>query len=160
MLTTHRHRVALALTLALTSCTPAPAPAPALKRADEPPAVHARTEEESVRRLLAVTGAERLGQQIMDATANQLRATPNLPPGFIDAFLKTARTDELVELLVPLYVKHLDQDTVEAAIAFYESPHGRALQGAQPLLLQESMQLGERWGREQAARALQELERR
>lgn len=106
--------------------------------------------EALARELMALTGAADLGAQMMEGMAAQFRQTPGLPPGFIDTFLELANPDELIDLIVPLYVKAYDDETLEAAIAFYKTPAGKKLIAATPQLTQESMVVGQTWGIELA----------
>lgn len=135
---------------ALAISTPS-APAP------KPPATK-RTKEQSVRRLLEVTGAAKMGDQVFSGMLDHFKKMPNLPQGFIETFRKRANTNELLEMIVPVYMNHLDQSTMEAAITFYESPEGIKLITKQPLLVQESMQIGQKWGQDLALKVMQELQ--
>jgi len=65
---------------------------------------------------------------------------------FEKEFLKTSMND-LVEMLAPVYVKYLSQDELEELIAFYNSSIGRKLAESTPLIIQESMQIGQEWGK-------------
>lgn len=109
--------------------------------------------EKLARELMALTGAADIGKQMMEGMANQFRQTPNVPTGFVDAFLELAEPEQLVELIVPLYVRTYDLETLEAAITFYKTPAGKKLIAATPQLTQESMVLGQQWGMELAKQA-------
>lgn len=102
--------------------------------------------EELTRKLLQLTGAADLGKQMMEGMAGQFRQTPGITEEFIDTFLELAKPEDLIDMIVPLYVKSLDEQTLEAAIVFYESPAGRKLVEIQPQLTQESMVIGQQWG--------------
>ncbi len=103
----------------------------------------------TVRRLLALTGAARLGITSMEAMIPAQRAAnPQIPGAFWDAFLAHARRDttQLIELLVPIYSAHLTRAELEELVRFYSSPLGRRLTAVQPLITQESIQAGQSWG--------------
>ena len=134
----------------LTLLIPASA-APALQ---EPPA-----REKKIRKLLEVAGTSAMGRQIMDTMLEHLSKSADLPPGFIQKFKETANPDSLIELLVPIYLKHLDEETLDGTIAFFESPAGKKFVKAQPLLMKESMEAQQKWGAEAAQRALKALEK-
>jgi hypothetical protein len=68
-----------------------------------------------------------------------------------------AAEESLVDMLVPVYMRHFSEEDLDAAIAFHESPAGRRFIAAQPLVLQESMQLGEQWGLHLAEKTLRAL---
>lgn len=54
--------------------------------------------------------------------------------------------DELVEMLVPVYQRHLTEADLQAMIAFYKTPVGKKYAEKTPLIMQESMQVGQQWG--------------
>lgn len=114
--------------------------------------------EMKIRKLLDTTGAAATGKQVMDAMLNEFGKSNNLPEGFIEKFKETARPDTLVEIIVPIYLKHLDEDTVDGAIAFFESPAGKKFLKAQPEILKESMEAGQKWGAESARKTLRALQ--
>jgi hypothetical protein len=103
----------------------------------------------TVRHLLDLTGAGRLAVQSMEAMIPAQRANmPQVPAAFWDAFLAHARRDmpQLVDSLVPVYAAHFTRAELDQLVRFYESPIGRRLSEVQPLITQESMQAGQRWG--------------
>lgn len=113
--------------------------------------------EAKVRRLLQLTGAADMGKQVMDRMLDQFAAISGLPDGFIEKFKKLAKPAELVDLVVPINMKHLDEKTLDAALAFWSSPEGQKFQKAQPKILAESMAAGQKWGTELAAKVIAEL---
>lgn len=73
-------------------------------------------------------------------------------------FSKTSLND-LTEMLVPVYSKYLAIEDLQAIIQFYESPVGKKFAENTPLIMQESMQIGQQWGRkigEDLAKKIQE----
>jgi hypothetical protein len=135
-------RILPGLTLAAAVLT-----APALAQQKPAPTDAAKTA--TIRRLLEVTGAARLALQGMEAMIPAQRATnPQVPPAFWDAFLAHARRDlnQLVDSMVPIYAARFSKDELDQLVRFYESPLGKHLSEAQPQILQESMQVGQRWG--------------
>jgi hypothetical protein len=79
---------------------------------------------------------------------------PDAPAGFWDEFAKEVDPQELIEMIVPIYKKHLSHDDIRASIAFYESPAGRHLVANQPAILQDSMAVGQQWGQRLSQRAM------
>ena len=102
------------------------------------------------RELMALTGSADLGKQMMDGMADQFRSQPGIPEGFIDKFLELAKPEGLVDMVVPLYVKTFDAETLQAAVDFYKTPAGKNLVAGLPQITQESMVLGQQWGMELA----------
>jgi len=101
--------------------------------------------DKKIRKLLEITGAAASGKQVMDA--------------MLDHFSKTANPESLIELIVPIYMKNLDEETLDGAIAFFESPAGKTFIKVQPKILKESMEAGQRWGAEAAQTTLKALEK-
>jgi hypothetical protein len=103
--------------------------------------------EKDVRKLLELSGAAKLGVQVMDQMLTQMRRLhPDVPPDFWDAFKKEANADELTNLVVPIYANHFTDDEIKELIKFYESPIGQKLVREQPPMMRESMQVGQQWG--------------
>jgi len=102
--------------------------------------------EKLVLEMLDLTGAGDLGKQVMDAMMAQFGQSPGIPPEFIAKFSELAKPQDLVNMVVPLYVKALDEETLKACIAFYKSPAGKKLVDVTPQLTADSMALGQEWG--------------
>ena len=60
-------------------------------------------------------------------------------------FLNTSM-NELVEMLAPVYAKHLTKKDLEDLIQFYNTPVGKKFAQKSPFIMQESMQVGQQWG--------------
>lgn len=85
-------------------------------------------------------------KQMMGAMKNQY---PDLPSSFWSGlekeFLSTS-IDDLAGMLAPVYKKYLSVNDLQAIIAFYESPTGQKFAKSTPLITQESMEVGQKWG--------------
>jgi uncharacterized protein len=114
--------------------------------------------EKKVRELLALTGAGKIGQQTMKGMLDALSKMPGLPAGFVDKFTELAKPEELVELIVPIYMKHVATEDLDPLLAFWKSDLGRRWLGAQEVIVKESMEAGQKWGADLGARAQRELE--
>ncbi|TYA84269.1 DUF2059 domain-containing protein [Seonamhaeicola marinus] len=64
----------------------------------------------------------------------------------LEAEFNKASMQDLVDLLVPVYKKHLSIDDIKAIIEFYKSDAGKRFATKTPLIMQESMQVGQQWG--------------
>lgn len=149
-----RHALAVALFASVVLASPAAADSAPSKDALRD---HAELRSD-IRRLLVLTGAGELGEQMMANMIAQFRTTmPSVPSAFWDEFQGEVDADEIVELVVPIYARHFTHEDVQALIAFYESPIGRKFVEAQPQILQESMAVGERWGQQLAQRVMERL---
>ena len=115
--------------------------------------------EKRVRMLLAQTGAMNMGKEVMKRMTDALRSQPGLPPGFIAKFEQLANPEELTELVVPIYVKHLDEKTLDAVIAFNNTPAGQKMIAAMPAITRESIAVGQNWGRTLMTKVRAEIRR-
>jgi hypothetical protein len=102
-------------------------------------------------------GAANLGKQVADGMMESFRKMSSLPPGFIDRFKQNIQPDSLVELIVPIYMRHLDRETIIAAIRFYQSAPGQRIVKTLPAVTAESMEAGKTWGAQLARKTLQDL---
>ena len=117
------------------------------------------TKEQDIRRLLVLTGSDKLAEQIMD----QMMATldeDGSDKGFWDGFRAEIDTEELIRMTIPIYDKHLTHDEIKGLIAFYQTPLGAKLIEKLPAIAQDSMLVGMKWGEEVAERAMAKLEER
>jgi hypothetical protein len=138
-------------------CASAPPPAPCAPAAAAADDLDKLTDEQLARRLMELTGAANLGKQMGAAMAEQMKKLPGMPPGFMDRFSANIHPEELTALLVPIYVKELDHETLVAVVRFYETRPGHVLAGKLPVLTQESMEVGKEWGRSLAKKTLEEM---
>ena len=106
---------------------------------------------------LDLTGASKLGEQVADSMLETFRKMPNLPAGFIDKLQQNMHGSDLIELIVPIYLKHYDRETMIQVIRFYQSEPGKALIGALPAVTAESMEAGKVWGKVLAEKTLHDL---
>lgn len=129
------------------------------------PSTAAEPTEESVRELLTFVGAADMGEKLFSQMMDSLNAQRDnaLPEQsaqldrFIGKMKEVADFDELVGLIIPVYQTHLTQDAVDAAIAFYQSEHGRVWVEQAPIINQKSFQIGQLWGQKMAEKVQQEL---
>ena len=119
-------------------------------------------------RLLELTGALKLGQQMASMASTQmldaLRRQGNPMPAraseivnqVIDEQFKTAFVPggELADSMARVYVQHFTPDEIRGLIAFYETPLGRKVTETLPAVAQDSMKAGMQWA-ETAMPALQ-----
>lgn len=114
--------------------------------------------EKAVRELLDLTGAGSLGVQIVQQlVANFQKAMPNVPATFWNEFMKEVDPTAMVNLVVPIYMKHFTRDEINGMIAFYKTPLGRKLVHELPAISQESMAAGQRWGGQLGQRIAERL---
>jgi uncharacterized protein len=124
--------------------------------------------EADIRRLMEVTGAKDLGEQVMNAGIAQFRASvtesqPDNPRAkqFADAF--AARFEKhfdprsLTETVIPIYDKHLSAEDLKELLAYYQSPFGQRMLKVLPEVARESQVAGFTLGQKAAQEAMEEL---
>lgn len=157
--------VAIVLAAALVSAFAGPrlfaqdAPGGAGGPAASAPTDAEKAKAEKIRKLLRLTGAEATAKQTFNMMLDQFAKMPTLPRGFVEKFRSKASAADMVEINVPIYAHHLDDATIDAAIAFYESAAGKAFVQQQPAIVQESMTAGGEYGRRMATEVMQELQK-
>lgn len=126
------------------------------------------TKEADIRRLLELTGAKIAAEKSMKAMMELSRTSlaKSLPQNegsqkFVELFFKKLETklkmDDLLELVLPIYDKHLTEEDVRELIQFYETPLGQRTAKIFPQILQESQSVGAQWGQEVGRQAAQEV---
>lgn len=111
-----------------------------------------------IEKLLEMTGALALGRQMSDFFVTRfteaLRQTrPDIPQQVLDVLpeevdaVVSANMDDLKAGVIPIYHKHFTGRDIEEMIGFYSTPLGQKTIRLLPVLMSESMQFGEQWGR-------------
>lgn len=109
--------------------------------------------------VLRLTDSAELGRQMMDQLLATFEgSTPGVPDEFWSGLRAELDTDALIELIVPIYARHLTEAELDALIAFYSSEHGRSVVRKMPQVMQESMMAGQEWGADIARQVLERLE--
>ncbi len=103
--------------------------------------------EQSIRLLIDSSGSDALYQQVMQQMLPSLkRAIPDASDEFWVEVQAELSTDDMISRLIPVYQQHLNEADVQEIIKFNQSPAGKRLIKAQPLIMQDSMQIGQEWG--------------
>jgi len=113
---------------------------------------------EDVRKLLVVTRAENIAEQMMNTIIDNFKAkAKGAKEEFWVELRKEIKTSELVDRVIPIYQNLLTQEDVTGLIQFYESEAGRHFVAAQPQLVSQSMKVGQAWGSQMAQKVLTRL---
>ena len=123
-------------------------------------AAFAQSHETNIRRLLEITGSANLGIQIVDALIPQFKTITNdkVPEEFWLKFREDIDEESLITKIIPLYQKYYTDEEIEELIAFYNTPIGKKSISIMPQLMQESMLIGQEWGKELAQKIYEELQ--
>jgi len=114
---------------------------------------------EAIRTFLGLT---RVTDQVLVGleTALAVQAKdPTIPEGFMEKFSgkAKARVSELVDLMVPIFAKHMTLEEVQGFNAFFRTPLGARLVDVQLAVPTEMGKLGQRWGLKLAGEVLMEM---
>jgi uncharacterized protein len=100
----------------------------------------------SVKELMDKTGTGEMAVQAMNQMLPMIKKmVPDAPEAFWAEFQKELNPNELVEMIIPIYQKHFSQEDIDAVNAFYETKAGKNFIQSQPLIMQESMIVGQAW---------------
>lgn len=113
---------------------------------------------QKVRKLLEVTGSANLSKQMIDNIVEMYKQSySDVQQTFWEEFRKEANMEELQNLIIPIYEKYYTEEELTQLIAFYESPLGRKVVQTLPQVMQESMKVGEAWGKAMGERIYKKL---
>lgn len=122
--------------------------------------IHAGEKKEDIKRLIIMTGALKIGVQFATVLGQQMtEMIKTLQPDIHDSVI-TIMNEELkilieetmheesgfVDMLIEIYAKHYSHKDIKNLIAFYETDTGKKTIEIMPDLLQESMELSQKWG--------------
>lgn len=125
----------------------------------------------SIHKLLDLTGTSKLMLQTIGNMKTTIRplVLSSLPVGeyreklvdlFFERFQTKLDTATLINLIVPIYAKHLSQDEIDGLIKFYQTPLGQKTLSVVPQILNEAQlagkEFGEKAGRDAMTEVLQE----
>jgi len=116
-----------------------------------------KEKEAEIRRMLQLTGMEKLVEQMKSQMITALRGEiTDLPDPYWEKFQQKLDVSELVEKIVPLYDKYYSLEDLKAVNAFYASEVGQRVLATAPKLMKESMEIGMEWGKRIGAEAEKE----
>lgn len=140
-----------AIALAQTSGPAQPAPSSSLS-ADQ------TAKRVDIRKLIELTGAANVsGDALRQIIAPLKTAYPEVPDEFWDTFAKEVHSDELIDLVIPIYDKYYTRDEIRDLTSFYQSPVGQKTIKVLPKLSAEAIDAGQEWGKMVADRAMRKL---
>ena len=112
-------------------------------------------------KMLELNGTKETFQGVIDQMISLYQnQESDVPAEYWDKVKKSMSSsyDELVVKLVPVYKKHLTIEDLKGINDFYSTPVGKKLSEKTPLISQESMEIGQRWGMEIGTKIAQEMQ--
>ncbi|RKD15318.1 hypothetical protein BCY91_07120 [Pelobium manganitolerans] len=121
-------------------------------------ALQAQSKSDKIKTLLKLTGSADIGTQVSKQMIAALKTNmKSVPEGFWDAFEQEINAENLIERIIPIYEKYYSEKDIDGLITFYQSDLGKKVTATLPTIMQESMQIGQTWGKEIAERAIKKL---
>lgn len=148
-----------------------PTPAKTQEQAAKPAVKIDPEKEAAIRRLFDLTETRKTMEQVLTGMSANMRPTLSkmLPPGeyqdkllnlFFERFRGKLKTDDLLDLAIPVYDKYLSKEDIDGLSQFYQTPLGKKMVSVLPQVLIESqtaaMHLGEEIGRQSMLEVLAE----
>jgi hypothetical protein len=120
--------------------------------------IYGQTKNDDIIRLLKLIGTEKLMDQMLDVIIPQFKQlVPGIPDTFWAKFKEKMNLNEYILACVPAYSKYYTHDDIKQLINFYESPLGRKMVEVAPLLQQETMAIGKKFGEKLGQDIVKEL---
>ena len=109
--------------------------------------IYGQTKNEDILTLLKMTGTDKLAEQVMDAMIPQFRQlVPEIPTAFWDRFREKLDVEDLLDACIPAYDRYYSHEEIKQLIEFYKTPLGKRVVEITPLLTQDTMAIGQKWG--------------
>jgi len=116
-----------------------------------------KEKREEIEKMLRLTGMEKMVDQIKTQMISGLKnQITDVPETFWTKFAQKMDSRELIEKIIPVYDKYYTIEDLRAVNAFYASPAGQKVLSTMPQVVQESMKIGEEWGRKIGEKAMEE----
>ncbi len=114
----------------------------------------------AARELLVVTESGKMAELILGQMLPRFQQQlPDVPKEFWNEIVESVDGDEIIELVVPIYAKHLSAKDMRSISKFYKSKAGKNFISIQGALTQESMTAGQVWGGELAQKIIIKLKK-
>ena len=114
-----------------------------------------------IERLLELTGMGNIMEQMLDQmlASFQTKEITGIPEEFWTRFRKGVNTNDLINLIIPIYDKYYTMEDLKVVNAFYSSDAGKRMIATMPQAMNEAVQVGQEWGESLAEKVAAELEK-
>ena len=114
---------------------------------------------QSIRQLMQVSDVGQMPASMVEQMRPALeQVIPAASDTFWDLFLGDVDLLAIEQRMISVYQKHLSEEDVKNMIEFYSTPTGRKIIKSQSAIAQESMEIGQAWGRTLAEQAIEKYE--
>jgi hypothetical protein len=137
-----------------------------------------QTPDDSIRpdieKLMQLTGSAQMATQMVSTLIAQIvdgmkTSQPNIPERALAIAREVLETEltkgfsgpqSMMPQIAAAYANHFTQEDIRALVAFYESPIGKKMIQTMPVILQESIAIGQRWAQTEMPRIRSLLQER
>lgn len=104
----------------------------------------------ALKKMFEVSGTEETYKAALKQVIGMFKQqNTNVPEAVWADFEKefsTTSLSSLVDMLSPVYQKYMTKEDLQKMTEFYQTPVGKKYAANTPLIMQESMQVGQQWG--------------
>lgn len=139
-------------TIALLAVCTFAVPVAALALREDPPKTDesaSARKERKVRRLLTAMN-QREAMEKATVASSEAFAKMGLPETFTESFLDRFDYDKMIDVTVDIYVEKLEEETIDALLAFHESEQGQVFARFLPDITVAALRAGQKYGEELA----------
>ncbi|WP_329805218.1 DUF2059 domain-containing protein [Flavobacterium facile] len=116
------------------------------------------SKNEKIKNLMNLTGSANLGISMLDTMIGSFKKSmPQVTDEFWNEFKKEVKAEDIVNLITPIYDKYFTENEIDELIAFYNTPVGKKMTASLPSIAQESMTVGQIWGRSIGDKVIKKL---
>ena len=116
------------------------------------------SKNEKIKSLMNLTGSGNLGISMLDTMISSFKKSmPQVADEFWNEFKKEVKAEDIVNLIIPIYDKYFTENEINELIAFYNTPVGKKMTMSLPSIAQESMAVGQIWGRSIGEKVIKRL---
>ena len=109
------------------------------------------SKSQKINQLLELTGSGKMGIQVMNQMMEHLKSSSSdskAKTEFLEEFKKEVKAEDITNMIIPIYDKYYTESDIDQLIAFYNSPIGKKMISTMPQVMQESMVVGQAWGKQ------------
>lgn len=113
---------------------------------------------DKLKQLLELQGSGKMGETVIKTMIESYKkAYPSVDAKIWDEFASEMKGSEMVALIIPIYDKYYTESDIDQLIAFYNTPIGKKSIELMPVIMQESMSVGQEWGKKIAEKMAKKL---
>jgi len=105
--------------------------------------------QQDIVRLLELSGSDKIADQMFNHLVATFKKTnPEIPDKFWETFKEEIDAAGYYHLVIPIYEKYYTHEEIRQLIDFYNTPIGQKTIRVTPMVMQESIAAGQKWGAE------------